>query len=191
MDTLPRWASASISAHCASLIAPALEKFWPSATQADRETLWSAIRVALSSAEQGRIESDVGRLEEETTRLVGRFELFQHARETNNAEMESVAYLSFPKDVEARTLKVVSAIIDVAARTLRIVKNEDRDIAFSECGDALEWARAVMDHLEDGPLIEGRLDELIDSLWDFCEESSVSDTDGIALKDGVWFVTKI
>lgn len=66
--------------------------------------------------------------------------------------------------------------------------NESRDAAFSECGDALGWARAVMDHLDEGADIVERLDHEIDTLGDKCEAKGTRDSDWIRFDNGKWLL---
>ena len=189
MDTLPRWASTSLATLCAQMIVPSLENYWPTLSDGDRRLLDNGLQAALESSERGIPSPDLDNYELQATRLAGSFELWLHATETENAEMLSVADLDLPRDTNPTQVKIAGTIIDVAARAIRIAKTRDRDTAFSECGDALEWARAVMDHLPAGDEIDQKLDLVIDSIWAFCEASKISDTQGLSKTNEGWMIT--
>lgn len=190
IDTLPRWASTALATSCAESIVGSLGRFWPEMSTEDRQLVEDALNAAKNSAAVGNATDGLGYLANCVTRLTGRLELWLYAVEHDDEEMKSEFDLGLPPDAEPLRVKIASTIIDVAARSVRIAEIDDRDLAFSECGDALDWARAVMDHLPSGQEIEQELDRRIDSLWDFCEAGGMSDQDGIRLTEVGWLVSK-
>ena len=190
METLPKWASAYLAVTCAEMIAPAIETLWPDAPQAERQLLEEVIRKTKQSAESGVQTADLDDLAGRITELVGRFTLFRYGKDIGDPEIVAVSELSFSDNVDLTQVKVFQSVFDVAARAARIATCDDRESAFEECGNALQWGRAVMDHLADGADIDAQLEQMLDSLWDFCADAHMSDDDGIVRTDDGWKIVK-
>lgn len=82
-------------------------------------------------------------------------------------------------------LRLLRDIIDVAARAARAADATERDCAFEECRDAVDWTHSVIERLEIAGMAD-ELDDLVDSAYYYCEDAGVTDDDAVSWTGSGW-----